>query len=470
MPPDPDCAPLLSFVIQKRAYRSRKRGQTAYQNQPVGLMIRDCVLPSPALMFRYIAPARSGEVGLSWSVFDIMGDLKNQFAVPSLYLFWGLAHNQPKQREWRAPSGMRIHGHVDHFVPFSRARVILIYLATKSLTDGQTFDGSLDEIVEMFRLSWPMGNLEKHFFSVVNSEFECSSEDKRGCICAMLRCSRRQKVVYDIRFDCETRQFRLTVSREFWRTAHYSVGCPIEQVQRLVQADQLASLDLLIWYRANLLPREWTKIDALGPLGPFASIKTAAAGYRKRKELLRLHTNVVDVWPDCPFHVVDRCNRIEFDDNRPQSRTTGKQHLKVRKPSRTVPNKTKPPFKSREDRSMLRTRTTASGDQSVHARSASTRRSLRPRTAVTPKIPSHRPLVRDEVSPSESAPRERRAFAIPRPEPIPKIPKPSKISKPKRIPKLQMPEQPRMPPKPARLTRLKRPTATSSRAGPEHDD
>ena len=257
------------------------------------------------------------------------------FIIPHLYLQWGLSHHEPKEHTWHAGSGVQVFGHPDHGVPFLRARVILLYLATLVIEEDSEFiTGSLDDLVERFGVSWPMENVEKHFLRVINARFRCGDR----CVCAPALCRQLQSVAGRIDYRPETHEFRLVMSRDFLRTVLKGIECPVDPVRGLVQADQLAALDLCVWYVERHHRQRFEPVDALGPDGPFAYIKSARKRYRKRKELARLHAVVAQEWPTCPFHL-DEHGRIVYDPTRAQQPvgTNADDQAKVRTPIEPAP-------------------------------------------------------------------------------------------------------------------------------------
>ena len=167
----------------------------------------------------------------------------SRFLVPSLYLEWGLSHREPKSREWCATSGVHVHGHTDHGVPFLRGRAILIYLATRVAEDGEVFRGSLHDIKERFGVSWPIENLEKHFLRVVHAQYRCVER----CMCAPARCRELQVITNKVNYCAETKTFRVWVSQDFYRSSGMGFWVDAaDALKTLIQEDQLASLDLLI--------------------------------------------------------------------------------------------------------------------------------------------------------------------------------------------------------------------------------
>ena len=236
------------------------------------------------------------------------------FIVPYLYMFWGLHHREPMDDVWQAPSGMLIHGHWHHGIPFARGRLILIYCATKAVDCGQTFIGSLNEIRGMFQLPWPIENLEKHFRLVVHAEFECTD---RACVCAPLPCQRRQRVAYDVDYCSNTQTFRVTVSREFLRLSLLGVECPPDPIRRLARSGHLDAMDLYVWYRWRLQQHLLDSIAVLSSDGPFAFINTAKTP-RPNRKIARLHKQLAAAWPNFPFYLNADSTRIEYDPNRPQ--------------------------------------------------------------------------------------------------------------------------------------------------------
>jgi hypothetical protein len=263
------------------------------------------------------------------------------FNIPRLYLEWGLSHHEPKAHTWHAGSGVQVFGQPDHGVPFLRARVILLYLSTLVRDEDSEFiTGSLDDMLERFGLSWPMENAEKHFLRVIHARFRCGDR----CVCAPARCRQLQSVASRIHYCPDTHAFRLVVSRDFFRSAMKGIPLPVSVAQQLSQDDQLAALDLSIWYTERHHWRKFEPVDALGPNGPFAYIKSARKRYRKRKELARLHAAVVRACPTCPFHL-DAHDRIVYDPTRAQQaivmNTAG--HANAAIPSESAPPEPAPP-------------------------------------------------------------------------------------------------------------------------------
>ena len=208
---------------------------------------------------------------------------------------------------YRAQSGLLLHAHKDHGLPFLRARVILIYLATRASREGESFAGSLADINRWFDIDWPMDNLQEHFLRVVHTEVSCP---EGGCLCAPEPCYGRTPVAHAIAYNSDDHRFRVTLSRGFMRMVHRGNHTPAAPILRLVQLDQLAALDLFTFYMWRWQSAQCAKMESFGDTGPFVYIKSATARYRKRHELFRMHQRVVEVWPDCPYHVSTDGNRI----------------------------------------------------------------------------------------------------------------------------------------------------------------
>ncbi len=245
------------------------------------------------------------------------GESMQTIVVPRVYMYWGMSHRAPKRCEWHARSGLRLKGHHGHGIPFHRARAVLLYLGDKVLEQGRAVTGTLAEIVDLFDIGWPVANLEKHFLSVVYGKYECS---EGLCVCRPMPCTRIHRVAHDARYCHQNQAFRLLISLGFYRSVLRGVRCPLEPVAALIRRNQFAALDLLVWYSWRLKRTELDTVDALGAAGPFQLITTAAKGYRQRKELIRIHRIITDVWPNCPFQVSTDGNRIVHKPERP-SRT-----------------------------------------------------------------------------------------------------------------------------------------------------
>ena len=162
----------------------------------------------------------------------------------------------------------------------------------------------------MFRLPWPIANIADHFLRVAHAEYACSTG---ACACTPLPCRGRNRVADRVRYDPGTHEFEITLSDEFQLSAQLGMRCSRHLIGELLRADQLAALDLLIWYRWQEHRRLAASVDALGESGPFQRIKSAAARHRKRDELLRLHEVVADVWPDCRYRVTADGKQLVHD-------------------------------------------------------------------------------------------------------------------------------------------------------------
>lgn len=241
--------------------------------------------------------------------------------IPGMYLLWGLGHRSPKVGEWCAPSGLRLWSANNQYgVPFARSRAVVLYLATRAIVDGPHLTGGLADIAAMFALPWPVENIEQHFLKVVHTKYACSANI---CACAPLPCRYEHRIAHRVRYCGDTQQFQLTLADEFILSAQLGMRCPREQVRALLRSDQMAALDLLLWFRWQEHRGIVASVDALGEHGPFRFLKSARSPTRKRDEIVRLHDVVVGVWPECSYRVTPDGNRLIYANPLPSARNGG---------------------------------------------------------------------------------------------------------------------------------------------------
>ena len=225
--------------------------------------------------------------------------MRENIVIPRAYLLFGLPHNRPEGREWQAKSGLCLRGSAEHGAPFHRARAILIYLATRSIDEGQMLVGRLHDIRQMFGVSWSLRNIEEHFLRLVHSTYRCT---EHGCICGPAPCRHQQPVADYVSYCRTTHKFRVQISFDFYRLYRLGFWCPLAPVATLLQKKQMVALDILVWYRLRQYREQFAPVNPFGPEGPFALAKCTKACFRQRQVLPELDRQIAEAWPAAPFH------------------------------------------------------------------------------------------------------------------------------------------------------------------------